>query len=238
MIQIAAHTGSTLKVYGRRGTMSRVFGCCRMCSENPHNTLLNLCFHITLCFLQVIANIAMVVNKPHHNCNVLPFLQQHSTIHVYPRKWAWKNGSSNTSDLPGSLSPSRTDQGLHDFTDTSLHPHLLLDPPQKLHHPSKRVEDCGHDIPGHRTERDGFRCWLLLEAVQPVKEIHQHFQSFLLTRLHRFAHLYPPLLHVLGIPELEILPLERNRIVEDEPGARFEDIRDRTPREVLIEDRG
>ena len=27
--------------------MSRMFGCCRKCTENPHNTLL-ICFHIKI----------------------------------------------------------------------------------------------------------------------------------------------------------------------------------------------
>jgi len=100
---------------------------------------------------------------------------------------------------------------------------------------SERIKDLGHDSPGRRIEGDGFRCRLLFEAIQPVKDFHQHIQCVLLAGFHRFVHFCPPRLHFWDIPEPEVLPLERDGVVEEELGGVFENIRESIRGEVLVQ---
>ena len=83
--------------------------------------------------------------------------------------------------------------------------------------------------------RDNLRRWLLFKAVQPVKKIHQHFQSILLVSLQHFARICASLLCIRVILNFEVLLLERNGVVEKEVRSAFENIRDGVPGEVLIE---
>jgi uncharacterized protein YeaO (DUF488 family) len=68
------------------------------------------------------------------------------------------------------------------------------------------------------------RLWL--KAVQPVKELDQHFQSLLLRSLHRFMRFFPHFLLTRHILELEVLLLERDWVVEEELGSLFENLWD------------
>jgi hypothetical protein len=77
---------------------------------------------------------------------------------------------------------------------------------------------------------------LWLEAVQPVKEFHQHFQSILLVGLHLSMHLRPPVPNIWFVLDAEVLPLESDRIIEGELRSTFENIRDGIPREVQMEE--
>ena len=87
-------------------------------------------------------------------------------------------------------------------------------------------EDC--DILERTTPLDGW--WP--KAAQPIKEFNQHFQSVLLAILHRIAQSDPLLLHIWVILELEVPPLERNRVVELELRGAFEDLRDGVQAEI------
>ena len=53
-------------------------------------------------------------------------------------------------------------------------------------------------------------------AVQPIKEVHKHFQRVLLASLHHFAKNASLAHHIRGILELEIPPLGRGGVVEEE----------------------
>jgi hypothetical protein len=68
------------------------------------------------------------------------------------------------------------------------------------------------------------RLWL--KAVQPVKQLDQHFQSLLLRVLHRLLQFFPHFLLIRHVFELEELFLERDWVVEEELGSLFENIWD------------
>jgi len=89
----------------------------------------------------------------------------------------------------------------------------------------------------HLMEANDFHCRLWVEAFQPVEELHQHFQSFLLGGLHVHAH-FRNLGHITSdqeqrTPELmKVLLLKHHRVVENELVSAFERLRDRILREV------
>ena len=86
------------------------------------------------------------------------------------------------------------------------------------------VRDLGINRPRLSVEGDALRHRLWLKTIQPVKEVHQHFQGFLLAGLQ---------IHSFGItPELEGVLLERDRVVEVELRSVSEHIRDNTPSEA------
>jgi len=91
-------------------------------------------------------------------------------------------------------------------------------------HPIPNAERVGRHLQARR------RLWL--KAAEPVKECHQHFQSVLLGVLHRVAQSDPFLLHIRVILELDVLPLERDRVVELELKGVLEHLRDRVLAEV------
>jgi len=64
------------------------------------------------------------------------------------------------------------------------------------------------------------RLWL--KAVQPVKELDQHFHGPLLRTFNCFMHFLPPSLLIRIIFGLEALLLERDRVVEEELRGVFE----------------
>ena len=72
------------------------------------------------------------------------------------------------------------------------------------------------------------------KTVQPVKEIHDHFQSVLLSGLHRLTQLGPLVVHIWAIFELGILLLQRDGVVEEELRSVFENIREIIPGETPI----
>jgi hypothetical protein len=83
--------------------------------------------------------------------------------------------------------------------------------------------------------RDNLRCRLWLEAVQPVKEIHEHFQGILLAGLHQFEHVHPLFLHTRVILEPKVFSLERDGIVKEILWSIFEAIRDSVLGGVVVE---
>ena len=109
-----------------------------------------------------------------------------------------------------------------DLPDALLH---LLDPSQGLIHLlGGGVGDRNHDILGAFTEDHRFHYRLSLKTVQPVKEIYQHFQSLLLAGLDHFTHFRPLTCQFYVILELEVLPLERDGVVQEELGNVLENI--------------
>ena len=83
--------------------------------------------------------------------------------------------------------------------------------------------------------RDGLRCRPWFKAVQPVKKLHQHFQTILLVTLQPVARIHTSLLCVRVILKFEVPPLERNGVVEKELRSVFEGILDGVRRKVLVE---
>jgi len=78
--------------------------------------------------------------------------------------------------------------------------------------------------------------WLqTVQTVQPVEELYQHLQRILLTGLHRFARVRPSFLHVWALLEFEVLPLERDGVVEEELRSTSEFMGDRIQGEVPVE---
>ena len=58
------------------------------------------------------------------------------------------------------------------------------------------------------------RLWF--DTIQPVKEIHHHFQSVLFSGLHCIPQISPSFLRIWVIPELKVLLLERDGVIEEE----------------------
>ena len=83
--------------------------------------------------------------------------------------------------------------------------------------------------------RDHIRRRLWFKAVQPVKEIHEHIQSFLLGGLHRSAKSIPSFLHTWIIHKLKVFPLERDRIVEEKVWSISKNVGDGLLGEVPVE---
>ncbi len=63
-----------------------------------------------------------------------------------------------------------------------------------------------------------------LEAVQPVKEIHQHLQSVLFAGLYHFATIRHFHLHLWSIFNFEVPLLERDGVVEEELWGVLEEV--------------
>ena len=84
-----------------------------------------------------------------------------------------------------------------------------------LVHRSGSVRGQGRIILQLLIARHYLRGWLLLKAVQPVKEINQHLQRVLLAGLHHFAKIWPLNPRIWFTLELEALPLGRNGVVEE-----------------------
>ena len=64
-----------------------------------------------------------------------------------------------------------------------------------------------------------------LKAVQPVKEFHQHSQRFELLLQHHLARIRSPFICDRAILELQVLPLKRDGVIEEEPRGWFENVR-------------
>jgi len=82
----------------------------------------------------------------------------------------------------------------------------------------------GIDLPRIVMERDNLCCRLRLKAVQPVNEIHQHLQCILFNGFYHLVKIrlsHPP---VRAILHLEILLLERDRVVEEEMWSGYEEL--------------
>ena len=79
-----------------------------------------------------------------------------------------------------------------------------------------RVGDRNQDILGLFIKDHSFLRRLSLKTVQPVKEIYQRFQSLLLAGLDHFTHFRPLTRRFYVILELEVLPLERDGVVQEE----------------------
>ena len=90
------------------------------------------------------------------------------------------------------------------------------------------------DILEHFIERNTLRRSLWFEAVQPVKEFHQHFQRVLFVRLHYFAKTFLLFLHTWIILDLEVLPVERDGVAKEELRGGFEYFRDFVQGEVEV----
>jgi hypothetical protein len=75
---------------------------------------------------------------------------------------------------------------------------------RRLVYLSESVCNHGLNFLRHLIEVDDLRCRLRLEAVQPVKELYHHFQSFLLASLNMLTHIC---LHIL----LTLVTLECKR---------------------------
>ena len=84
---------------------------------------------------------------------------------------------------------------------------------------------------GRIIERN-LRCWLLLKAIQPVKEFNQHFQCVLLAGLHCFVKICPHFPRIWIVFELDIFSMKCDGVVEAELRCVFEQIRDSLLAEV------
>ena len=73
------------------------------------------------------------------------------------------------------------------------------------------------------------------KAVQPNKEVPKHVQRVLLTGLHHVAKAVCLAHRIRGILELEIPPVERDGVVEEELRSVFETLRECVGREILKE---
>jgi len=118
-------------------------------------------------------------------------------------------------------------EGLHELVNC----YRLL---RRLVYLSEGVCNHGLNILRYLIETDNLRCWLRFEAVQPVKKLYHHFQSFLLASLNMLTHLCPHVLLNLVTFECEgeALLLERDRVVEVELRSAFEHPWDSTLGEV------
>jgi len=76
---------------------------------------------------------------------------------------------------------------------------------------------------------------LLLKVAQPVKDVLQHFASVLVFSLHDSARIRLSFLRIRVVFELQVLPLEREGVVEEELRSGFENVWETIPREVLVE---
>ena len=97
--------------------------------------------------------------------------------------------------------------------------HLLC---RRLIHLSESVRNHSLDGLGQIIEIDNLCRWLWPQAVQPVEEIHQHFQSPVLAGLHCGAHVCPYSLLTRIFYETEVPLLERDGVVEEEQFSVFE----------------
>ena len=86
-------------------------------------------------------------------------------------------------------------------------------------HLSESVGGLGLDFLVVLIETDELHYWLWLETIQPVEELCQHLQSFLLGSLHIRAYCRLPVVPPIYI---KILLLEYNGIIEGELGSAFE----------------
>ncbi len=91
-------------------------------------------------------------------------------------------------------------------------------------HLGEDVRDLGFDSLGMLVERDDLRRRMWFKTVQPVKEIHEHFQSVPLGGLHRFAQIGSLVVHIWVIFELGIRLLQRDGVIEEELRSVFENI--------------
>ena len=73
------------------------------------------------------------------------------------------------------------------------------------------------------------------KAVQPNKEAPKHFQRGLLVGLQRLARNVCSARRIRGVLELEIPPLERDGVVEEELRSVFESLGECISREILKE---
>ena len=89
-------------------------------------------------------------------------------------------------DLPGAP--------FHDLSQELLRP------------PNEGASDVGHNILAFRS----------IKPVQPVKNIHKHFQSGMLAGLHLLAKPCHLIRRIWVILELEVFPLEGNGVIEEE----------------------
>jgi len=77
---------------------------------------------------------------------------------------------------------------------------------------------------------------LWVKAVQPVKELHQHFQSFLLISYYRIAQACLLVLHIWFILDPEVILLEGDGVAEEELRGVFEHVWDDILGEILVDE--
>jgi len=112
--------------------------------------------------------------------------------------------------------PSASDVKTHGRVLCILGPHWA--------HQGGSVRPHDHDLLGLSAERGDPCRWLWIKVVQPIKEIHQHFQRALLAGLHRFTQFRLRFLHILVILDLDVLLLERDRVAEEELRGVFDHV--------------
>ena len=115
---------------------------------------------------------------------------------------------------------------LHELVDSRYHGHRLV-------HPSKIIGNFGLDSLRHLVESHDLYRRLWLTAIQPIKKVYQHFQTFLLHVLHHFPQFCS--CSPINPTELEEIPLERDWVVEEEPRSVFEKLWDSVLTEVESE---
>ena len=72
------------------------------------------------------------------------------------------------------------------------------------------------------------------KAVQPIKEVHEHLQSVLLGGLDRLVQIDPFCIHIWVVLELGVLPLQSDKVVEEEVRCVLEDAWESTPGDVAM----
>ena len=90
---------------------------------------------------------------------------------------------------------------------------------------NKGVSNVDHEILGLQS----------IKPVQPVKNIHEHFQSGLLADLHLFTKPCHSTRRIWATLELEVLPLEANGVIEEELRSIVENVWESISGEVPME---
>ena len=103
---------------------------------------------------------------------------------------------------------------------------------RRLVHLSKSIGNFGLDSLRPLVESHDLRRRLWLTAIQPIKKVYQHSQTFPLRVLHRFPQFRPRFLPNRVVFELEEILLERNWVVEEESWRVFENLWDSVLTEV------
>ena len=91
--------------------------------------------------------------------------------------------------------------------------------------PNEGVSDVGHNILALRS----------IKPIQPVKNIHEHFQSGLLAGLHLFPKPCHLTRRIWAILKLEVFPLEGNGVIEEESRGAVENLWESISGEVPME---
>ena len=117
---------------------------------------------------------------------------------------------------------------LHEIVDFRYDGHHLI-------HLSDSIGNFGLDSLRRLVESHDLRRRLWLTAIQPIKKVDQHSQTFLFHVPHRFPQFRLRFLPNRAIFELEEILLERNWVVEEEPRSVSENLRESMLTEVKSE---